>query len=534
MKNRMRMLALLLACSVVFAGCSSTPSGKVTVGGSSSEKEEESEADDKADEDDTAEADAKDNAEENNGLVTDLDAEEADEDAEDKDDDNDTGVETAAKKRELKAVDDSFATALKYIKKSGDKKLSVDYSKAEYLPQKRDAKAKKADDWEQIDGKLASDSVKKLNFLREDNTGSTMLVTAYTDPSSLLMDKIVTEEFCADGRENIEYYYVDGNLQYAYIYKTDIYGTTYKDSSLPGKKCYFKDDAMVECVLDDADVDYKNVSISAADYKEADDFMKTQYDQLEASLINKAYVIYDKVRDVPGTALITGYVGDEYGGVLSNVHMTITSKKNEFSQQFDTNGDGHFEVRVPINTADDYGVVCKYGTFTDATVDDIDIPQGTVEYSLGIIYMAEPGQNVHEPNTYLLNANYSSPKRVGKGEYCVTFTYEDPSVDLKPFSVDLSTGKTKTDAITVIKPSAKDQYKYYVTDQRGGHSGNPMTYEMSTSKAVVRVYSQDGLVASYQVPVGVAGTVWEVFEIRDGRIIPINNYFHEGAPGLFF
>lgn len=532
MKNRMRILSAILACCLIFSGCSNEPSGKVTVDdGVRTESDDNKDDSSKADKDDANQDGNEAEASENNSLVTDLDA--ADEE-EEKEEADETGVEVAAKERSLKAVDDSFAAALKYIKKHGDEELSVNYGMAEYLPLKRDPKAKADREWEAVDARLASDSVKKLKFLREDNTGSTMFVTAYTDPSSLIIDKIITEEFCADGRENTEYYFVDGELRYAYIYKTDVYGTTYRDSSLPGKKCSFANDAMVECVLDDADVDYKNVAITAADYKSQDEFMQTQYDQLEAALINKAYITYDKVKDVPGTALITGYVGDEYGGVLSNVHMTITSKKNKYTQEFDTNGDGHFEVRVPINTADDYGVVCKYGTFADATVDDIDIPQGTVEYSLGIIYMAEPGQNVHEPNTYLLNANYSSPKRIGKGEYCVTFSYEDPSVDLKPFTVDLASGKVKSENISVIKPSDKGQYKYYVTDQRGGHSGNPMTYEMSTSRAVVRVYDKDGLAASYQVPVGAAGTVWEVFEINNGRIVPINNFFHEGAPGPFF
>lgn len=542
MKNRNILIAVIVGAALAMTACSSEPSGKVTVEDKStaldaagidtdddSSKEEDLDTEESGDVvsddsiSDNAEEPVEINVSEDNNSSKDEDK---------KDNKSDNKVKDN-KSRELKSKKDDFANAVAYISKNKDDN-SLDYGKTVYKPGKYSKKNKSSDAWEDIDKKSESDQVKKIRFLRSDKNGSTIDAMVYTDPATLMIDKIITEEYCADGRDVTEFYYDKGQLTYSYEYKTDVYGTKLSDGTIPGKKCFFDKDTLTECFLDDADVDYKKVSYSADKYSKYDEFIKEQFDQLEDDLINKAYVTYDEVKDIPGTVLISGYVGDEYGGVLSNVHMTITSKANQYSQDFDTNGDGYFEVRVPVNTADDYGVVCKYGDFADATVDDIDITPEMTSYSLGIIYMAEPGQNRHEPNNYLLNANATSPKSLSKGQYCVTLTYDSSKADLKSFALDVNKGKSQSKDITIISPSAEGTYKYYVTDQRGGHSGNPMTYEMSTSDAVVKVYSSEGLVASYQVPVGVAGTVWEVFEIDNGKIIPINNYFYEGTAEPFF
>lgn len=435
--------------------------------------------------------------------------------------------------RYITCIEESFVNSLDYIKDMPED-LYVNYQQEKYLPVKRENDRADLDIWKGIQDKTADDYVKKVRFLREDKAGSTLDVICFIDKNSRIIDKIITEEFCADGRDITEFYFIQGRLNFCYQYKTNIYDATLRTGDLPGKKCYFVEDYMAECYLNDADVNYTNVSYIAADYNKLDEFTRTQYDQLEKDVLNRAYITYEAVREIPGTAVINGYVGDEFGGVLSNVQMTITSKANQYSEEFTTNGDGYFEIRVPVNEADNYGIVCKYGSFTEATVDDIAIHEGMISYSLGVIYMAEPGQNIHEPNTYLLNANYQSPVAIGNDELCIVMTYEDLNSALEAYGVDLIKDKASRDSIMVIKNNADTEFKYYVTDVRGGHSGNPMTYEMSTSRAVVKVYSNKGLIASYQVPVNSAGTVWEVFGISNGKLFAINNYFYENTLDPFF
>lgn len=435
---------------------------------------------------------------------------------------------------EAKTKDDTFKNAVSYIKKQGTKIPSINYDTVTYNPLKRNANAEVKSVAKEIDSHLDSYSMKKIRMLREDNNGTTIDFTVYTNSSTKKIDKIVSVEYCSDGRDVTNFYFKDGSLNYVYSYQDDIYGSTYRDSNIPGKKCYFSGNAMIECYIDDEDALVSNSAYTAKDYKTYDKFIRTEYDALEKDLVNRAYTTYMAVKDIPGTALISGYVADEYGGILSNVKMTITSKANEFSQEFTTNGDGYYEIRVPVNTDDWYGVRFQYGDFHEVTVDDIHIPQGTIEYSLGITYMAAEGENKHATEYYLLDVTQKAPKKLRENEYQIVLSYDSTKADLKPFSMSLNKGKSETSLSTVISVDQDSQYKYFVTDQRGGKSDNTMTYEMSVSEAVVKVYSKDGLIASYQVPVNRAGVVWEVFEIDGTKVIPVNNYYYDVGKEIFF
>lgn len=447
---------------------------------------------------------------------------------------SETQVEDVKDPRLKTCKEDNFENSAIYVRTHKEDKLMLNFSAVDYDTGDRSKAVEYTANVDAIEEKTAADEFKSLRFERADNAGATLDVDVYTDPENRMIDKIDMTEYCANGRERSVFYYEDGELVYAYTFKNDLYGTKYEDSSIPGKKCYFSRDVMVKCVLDDEDVNFTSKAYSLSDYENMDEFTQVQYDELEKKMIDTAYAVYDGVRNVPGYAMISGYVGDEYGGVLSHVEMTIRSKALEYERTFETNGDGYFQELIPINEADDYGLVCKYGTFSDATVDDIRICRGTKGYSLGVIYMAEPGKNIHDTNTYLLNANYSSPKKLSEGEYCITFNYEDEKADLKPYVADTKSGRITSDTMAVVKPGKDDVIKYYITDDRGGHSDNPMTYELSGSRGIVRVYDKDGLVAAYNTPVGSAGTVWEVFSIKDGKIIPKNTMYQINVKEPFF
>ncbi len=424
-------------------------------------------------------------------------------------------------------VADTFESSWKYVHDHANDSLVLNYALDVYEPAERKGDEKPEDIHEEIEKKTEGDTFRKVRFNRADRGGSFIDISAYTDPSTLMIDKIVTCEYCADAREMSEFYFKDGRLVYAYTYTDGLYGTEYKDGTLPGKKCTFKDNVMTGCIIDDKDVGNKKVAYEARDYDNMDEFTKASYDEVEQDILKRAYITYNYIGKVPGFAYLYGYVGDEQGGVLSNVHMKISSKAHEYEREFVTNGDGFFEMIVPINEEDDYGIVCEYGDYVPSTVDDIRIRPGTVDYPIGVIYMAPAGQNIHDANTYLLNANYSSPKKLSEGEYCVTLSWEDKNADLTCVGMNLKKQKRDQDKMMVVKSGKDGQFKYFVIDKRGINSGNPMTYELSSSKAVVKVYDKDGLVASYQAPVGRAGTVWEVFEITDGKIMPLSNLMIE-------
>jgi hypothetical protein len=49
---------------------------------------------------------------------------------------------------------------------------------------------------------------------------------------------------------------------------------------------------------------------------------------------------------------------------------------------------------------------------------------------------------------------------------------------------------------------------------------------MTVSGARVYIYSNEGMTASFDVPLGHLGVLWEPFNIRKGSVIPVNHYYN--------
>ncbi|MBE5911682.1 hypothetical protein [Pseudobutyrivibrio sp.] len=94
------------------------------------------------------------------------------------------------------------------------------------------------------------------------------------------------------------------------------------------------------------------------------------------------------------------------------------------------------------------------------------------------------------------------------------------------------------ETITISQFDTSKYYKYCVVDFSNSSAGNSYSTEMSYSGANVSVYNSNGLIASYNMPKNVNALVWEVFEIRNGVVSPIqrcynnnsveNNYWWDG------
>lgn len=388
------------------------------------------------------------------------------------------------------AVSDDFASTLSYIKKNAGKTITIDYSKpvdidslmGEYKPSDRYLVIEKA--------LSADDRLTRTRITRKDD-GGIMDVDVYRSKTTYSIDKIVTTEYGSSGRMVSGWYFKDQNVIYEYQYTDDLYGTEQHK---------------------------KEVSLDT---------------ETASSLMDYGYITYDAMKQVPGYARVYGYVGDEYGGILKNVSVTIKSAANSYVAQTETNGDGLYEFYVPINEADYYNISFTYGDFVPDSLDDLNITPGTTEYSCGEMYMASKGQNKHETDIYLMNINKKAPDSLKDGEYEAVLTYDNAKAQLKPYSMNLSSGKTSSDDTVKIKVSGKDDFKYYVTDSKNGKANN-MAYDMSKCDATVTVYDSKGIAASYLAPAAHAGVVWEVFAIRNGKIIPVNNYYTDTSSGIFF
>lgn len=91
-------------------------------------------------------------------------------------------------------------------------------------------------------------------------------------------------------------------------------------------------------------------------------------------------------------------------------------------------------------------------------------------------------------------------------------------------SVD-SLGLTTAECVT-IDNAGEDDYRFYVTDFGSITSGDLMSYNMTGSGACVDVYTSEGLIGKYHVPVANAGVIWEAFEIHNKTLLPVNSYYY--------
>lgn len=174
------------------------------------------------------------------------------------------------------------------------------------------------------------------------------------------------------------------------------------------------------------------------------------------------------------------------------------------------------------------------------------------------IYTVEINEADHETMFYTVVANpqidvcvyeFYATAKLDEGEYAIVLTWGEYPWDLD--SHLFTTFGTKTEhiwygsqyddfdnfldvddtssygpeTVTIRQFSPSSYYKYCVVDFTNCLTGNYSSRQMSNSMACVNVYSSEGLIATYYVPVEKEGVIWEVFEIRNGHITPIQRYY---------
>lgn len=227
--------------------------------------------------------------------------------------------------------------------------------------------------------------------------------------------------------------------------------------------------------------------------------------------------------------LVRLYIGNAFYGYGSSIEDAIVYIRNginnrigEIVSQVNTNRDGYVEVYL------------NAGVYT--------IEVNKVGYE-SIFYTII--SNPNEQNWY----EYYTPPTLSPGEYAIVLSWgEEPSdLDSHLFTTtnygvehvwyadkndNLSsyldvddTTSYGPETVTIRNFDSNKYYKYCVVDYTNSSNGYYGSYDMSYSNATVKVYSAGGHVATYHVPVNRRGVVWEVFEIRNGMITPIQRYY---------
>ncbi len=393
---------------------------------------------------------------------------------------------------EADALKDDFVSTVNWLDANASRQILLDLS-ATVRYDGRSSKYIPSDDYRQIDREIASG---KNKLTRSDVTntgnGSAMTADVWRDSRNSIV-KIRLTEYGSGGRTVSEWYFKDRDIIYESRCTDDLYGTGQHLSTL------------------------------------------SMTSSVEAEMLKTGYLAYDALKQVPGYARVYGYVSDEFGGILSGVQTKIHSSFHDYEKEVTTNGDGYYEFYVPVNTDDYYNINFNYGDWQPGTVNDIAVTPGITNFSCGRLYMAPHGQNIHDADLYLMNINKKSPIELNDGEYAVTLEFENAYAALKPCVLSVTDG-SMTSGPVIKFPSNEGARKYYVTDIRNGCSNN-MSYDMSVCNARVTVYDKGGIVASFLAPPAHAGVVWEVFEMKDGQILPVNNYYFDtpsDVAGMFF
>jgi hypothetical protein len=76
------------------------------------------------------------------------------------------------------------------------------------------------------------------------------------------------------------------------------------------------------------------------------------------------------------------------------------------------------------------------------------------------------------------------------------------------------------ETITVKKITSESTYRYYVHDFT--NSAEPTSKQLSKSRASVKVYGEGRLLNVFNIPRGVRGVYWNVFAIKNGRVVETN------------
>ncbi len=200
----------------------------------------------------------------------------------------------------------------------------------------------------------------------------------YKNPETDQIEKITATEHCPDDLCIIDYYYDKGNINYAAERNVNIDVPVDISSGLITSRYYFSNDTLVKYSYCE---DNKATVFSVASLDEYSEGTVQQYEFLESSLINKAYITYNAAKTLEEKQLIEGYIYDEYDQVLADVQIELYKEKDMTEvARTTTDGDGHYSLSIPVNDSDDYVLSASKNEFDEVRIYGITAKSGAGTY----------------------------------------------------------------------------------------------------------------------------------------------------------
>ena len=498
------------------------------------------------------------------------------------------------------------------------------------------------------DGLINSYLVEKRRMI-DSSTGNIIDFEIFRSPMLDIINKITAIEYLSDNTLRItDYYYQDdGRLNFVFTRIDSIYTPTYASPVMAGERYYYSDDVLVKWrQVDEAQLltdivigenEFNNtLGSEPLLYSMVEPEIRTAYDLKESAILNRAYITYDSVVEVPQKRRIVGYVSDTSGQPIAAATYRLFALDYNRVEVFVglTDDNGMYSVNVPegenqyaiIIQKNGYADVMRHhlaqtgllpdefqptivlsendGEMKDVCILVVDaVAMSTVLWDDGVqsqmqrisaatIHLRSGMENIDgeilttlktdghgiacaslPAGTY--TAEIIAPNRTTlyqtviasdaviisravmcpipqPGEIRIVLTWDMVPNDLDahlftPYNEsdagtayhiwfgnreDSSANRLDIDTTAGYGPETitigalqDGVYKYYVTDYSNSEVNQTTSRELSYSGATVSVYTQAGLAERFYVPVQKNGVIWEVFEIRNKSVIPIQRYY---------
>lgn len=134
-------------------------------------------------------------------------------------------------------------------------------------------------------------------------------------------------------------------------------------------------------------------------------------------------------------------------------------------------------------------------------------------------------------------------KTLNEKEMQIITTHSDSALDIDTLLFTASIPAYVSSKNTGAAPIAESMkvldshlgvYKFFAYDYNNCVAGDSMNYALSSSNALVTIFNADGYVDSYSVPAAHGGVIWNVLQIRNGIVLPINHYYSVIPPNSYW
>ncbi len=272
------------------------------------------------------------------------------------------------------------------------KEQVVDYTTLFYEPSKRNAKLTWKDT---IFSKLENPSnpslatihsYKQIRKWATRDDGKKMEYEAYANPVTGQIEKITAIEHCGDYLEIMDYYYDNGKINYIaqrqMIINTPVDITS---ADIVGRY-YFNNDTLVKFSAVENQTAYEYQVSNLNKYSSG---AIKQYDYLEDTMVNWAYVTYKVVPALPETEYIEGYVFDVYNSAMADVDISLVgASTGKVVMTAKTNGDGLYSFTAPVNNEENYTIQIRKQGMDNLDIYDVSANSGSSSYYVKPAFMS--------------------------------------------------------------------------------------------------------------------------------------------------